>query len=112
MEARAHGAIFFGEVERGLMLEEKVLDEWVQGREVQEAFAAGGRAGAAPPSTAVQSGGEGIWARQAEEHVPEDVQGEIEFTGGVAYVERFQTRGQEEEEEGQFGVEVEQGEQR
>lgn len=37
-----------------------------------------------------------MWARQAEEHVPEDVQGEIEFTGGLKYVERFQTRGMEQ----------------
>lgn len=103
LEARAHGAIFFGEIERGLQVDEKVLDGWANGRAIQDAIAASkGGAGAAPISIA---SAEGIWARQADEHVPEDVQGEIEFTGGLKYVERFQTRGLDQEQLGAEEVE-------
>lgn len=112
LEARAHGAVFFGEVERGLAVEERVLDTWVNAREVQDRIAAGGRGGAAVVNAAASAAAtaasanasasavpvEGMWAtmRQhgAGSHVPEDVQGEIEFTGGLSYLERFAHRGQ------------------
>ena len=99
LEARAHGAIFFGEIERGLMLEEKVLDEWAGARAIQAELAAGQNGG--PAARQQPAGGaEGIWARKQEtqQFVPEDVQGEVEFTGGLKYVERFQRRAERVEE--------------
>lgn len=40
LEAQAHGATFFGEVEKQLRVEEKVLDEWKNARAIQDAFTA------------------------------------------------------------------------
>jgi hypothetical protein len=71
-----------------------VLDEWKDGREIQDRIAA--TKGQGGPRPMAGAGGEGIWASREVEHVEEDVGGEVEFTGGVAYVERFASRGQQE----------------
>lgn len=96
-EARAHGAVFFGEIQRGLHVEEQVLDGWANAREIQDQIAAATKGQGGPAAGAIRPGApstsEGIWAR-GEAVVEEDVQGEIEFTGGLNYVERFATRGE------------------
>lgn len=104
MEARAHGAVFFGPVEQGLQVEERVLDQWVNARAIQDQIASGAVGGArgspVAPTAAPQTSSEGMWGNisgsasgsASSHHVPEDVQGEIEFTGGSAYMQRFASR--------------------
>lgn len=98
LEAEAHGAEFFGEIQRGIQVEERVLDEWVGAREIQDRIAAtkgkgGGKAiagGAA--AAAVGAGDKGMWAAK-EQELSGVVGGVVEFTGGVKYVERFAQAG-------------------
>lgn len=80
-----------------MQVEERVLDEWSRAREIQEQIAASRPGQAAPGSDA------GMWAKAdgVVEEVLEPELGEVEFTGGVSYVNRFTNRGVEElEEEG------------
>lgn len=93
LQAEAHGATFFGEVQRGLQVEERVLDEWRNAREVQAQFVAasgrgGKQVGGAAAAAAGVAGDKGMWAAK-EADVSGVVGGEVEFTGGVAYVQRF-----------------------
>lgn len=85
LEAKAHGARFFSEIDRGLLVEERALDQWSNAREIQEAIAAKRPGGGAAVGIPLGLGAEGI-----EEAVVE--LGEVEFTGGLAYVERFRNR--------------------
>lgn len=85
LEARAHGAVFFGEIQRGITVEDRVLDQWTAAREIQEQIAA-------------KRPGSANLAAAAASVVPADVGDalepahQLEFTGGEAYVERFQNR--------------------
>lgn len=98
LEAKAHGAVFFGEIERGLMVEERVLDEWVNAKAIQDRIASGQTSGPAvsgptsppPPSSSARS--DGLFSGNssfAGMILPEQTQGEVEFTGGEAYAKRF-----------------------
>ena len=104
LEAQAFGATFFGEIERGVQVEERVLDEWVDARAIQDEFAAANAAGgaaaasasAASSSAAAQQAqalsaiGGVTWvappARSAATPIDD---GEGTFTGGLGYVEHF-----------------------
>ncbi|GAA6024601.1 hypothetical protein JCM11491_006041 [Sporobolomyces phaffii] len=93
LQAEAHGAVFFGEIERAVAVEENVLDEWVNAKDVAERFAVqgGGRGGAqgvAPSATAA-----GEWTpvegRPAQLGGGATDEGQAEFTGGVEYLRQF-----------------------
>lgn len=104
LEAQAFGATFFGEIQRGVQVEERVLDEWVDARAIQDEFAAANAAGgaaaasasAASSSAAAQQAqalsaiGGVTWvappARSAATPIDD---GEGAFTGGLGYVEHF-----------------------
>lgn len=96
LQAEAHGAVFFGEIQRGVQVEERVLDGWSRAREIQEQIAASRGSGQVAPGADV-----GMWARTegVEEQAVAPELGEVEFTGGVSYVDRFTNRGVEELEE-------------
>ncbi|GAA6038659.1 hypothetical protein JCM8097_009470 [Rhodosporidiobolus ruineniae] len=97
LQAQSHGGLFFGEIDRVLAVEEKVLDEWTHAREIQNSFASarGGQAAAAVASQAVVSGEQGKWApvetRPAHVLGTED---ESLFSGGVEYLQAFAKQGE------------------
>lgn len=92
MEAKSHGAIFFGEIERGLRVEERILDEWKYARDVQNKIAASrpgmniGNSSSSNSNSPDVSflGGTGL---MIESEKIED--SKVEFTGGINYVQRF-----------------------
>ncbi|KAI5477063.1 mitochondrial ribosomal protein subunit Rsm25 [Pseudohyphozyma bogoriensis] len=87
LEAQAHGAIFFTEIQHGLDLEEKALDQWINAEAIRDQFAS-----AAPGGATVSVGGiasfEGLVPEEAVRSAETD-----EFSGGRAYLERFAQRG-------------------
>ncbi|GAA5981473.1 hypothetical protein JCM10908_004119 [Rhodotorula pacifica] len=110
LEAQSFGATFFGEIERAVQVEERVLDEWVDARAIQDEFAAANAAGAAAGAAAASAsssaaaaataqaqalnGGGVTWlappAKTAATSLAasnEDFEGT--FTGGLGYVEQF-----------------------
>ncbi|GAA5827176.1 hypothetical protein JCM11251_001154 [Rhodosporidiobolus azoricus] len=91
-QASSFGAIFFGEIEKTVAVEEKILDQWVGAREVQARFAAGtgAAAGAAAAGPVAVQGVEGVWA-PAEARPAHVLGGEEEslFSGGVEYLQAF-----------------------
>ncbi|GAA5861402.1 hypothetical protein JCM3774_000237 [Rhodotorula dairenensis] len=110
LEAQAFGATFFGEIERGVQVEERVLDEWVDARAIQDEFAAanaGGGAAAAAASAAASASsaqaqaqafssaiGGVAWvappARTAATSLAAlNDDSDATFTGGLDYVEHF-----------------------
>ncbi|GAA5958566.1 hypothetical protein JCM21900_003981 [Sporobolomyces salmonicolor] len=115
LEAQSFGAIFFGEIERGVLVEEKVLDQWVRAREIQDAFAiSGGQGAVRQPAATAQA--LGMWA--PEESSPAHlggngvVEADTKFTGGIEYIEAFArtreaTQGAVRQEDGKLvGVEA------
>ncbi|GAA5888728.1 hypothetical protein JCM6882_002829 [Rhodosporidiobolus microsporus] len=92
-QATAFGAHFFGEIDRALAMEEKVLDQWENAREVQAQLQAGttGPAGApAGVGAPVVKTVEGAWA--PVEARPAHLWGGEEeslFSGGVEYLQAF-----------------------
>lgn len=86
LEAKAHGAVFFGEIERSLRLEERALDEWTKGREIQEKIAASRPAVAGAPGADLGFLGTG---QGVVGEVEVEAAGVEAFTGGVDYVQRF-----------------------
>ena len=98
LEAVSHGTIFFGEIQKGILVEEKVLDEWIDSREIERQLQSASTAnrGGVPMMTATPSsaGKADFWDanEKVKEMSPSQVQ--LEFTGGMAYVNRFAHRGQ------------------
>ncbi|GAA6058504.1 hypothetical protein JCM10212_006943 [Sporobolomyces blumeae] len=107
LEAEAFGAVLFGEIERGVTVEEKVLDEWVRAKEIQDAFAVQGGPGAsAAASTSSQvATTTGVWS--PAEALPASfasssssaagrrgvVELSSEFSGGQEYLKAFRAKG-------------------
>ncbi|KAL8284150.1 hypothetical protein RQP46_004899 [Phenoliferia psychrophenolica] len=87
LEARAHGAVFFGEIQRGILVEERVLDQWASAREIQEQIAA-----KRPGQATLAAGAVGVTPVDVADGLLAGAMGAPEFTGGEAYVERFQNR--------------------
>ena len=98
LEAHAHGATFFGALDRAVAVEERVLDEWHRAREIQEGFAAA-RGGAQGQQQQVA---QGVAAPQASVWAPAEARpafggggapgqndDESLFSGGVEYLGRF-----------------------
>jgi len=83
------------------LVEEKVLDQWINAKEIQDSFAVSGGPGAVrQQSTTVGSnqggGGGGVWS--PSESRPAQLGGgaaggEAIFTGGVEYLKGFEKRG-------------------
>ncbi|BGP12342.1 hypothetical protein JCM10213_002878 [Rhodosporidiobolus nylandii] len=96
LQAQSHGALFFGELDKTLALEEKVLDEWKDARAVQNSFASasGGTGAVANPAVGV-SAESGVWA-PVESRPAHLLGGEDEslFTGGVEYLQAFAKQGE------------------
>ncbi|GAA5862426.1 hypothetical protein JCM1840_004177 [Sporobolomyces johnsonii] len=96
LEAQSFGAVFFGEIERGVLVEEKVLDQWVRAREIQDAFAvSGGKGAVRQPAATVATQGQGVWspAESRPAHLG-GVELDTKFTGGVEYIEAFARTGE------------------
>ncbi|SGY37695.1 BQ5605_C003g01863 [Microbotryum silenes-dioicae] len=111
-EARAHGAYFFGEVERGLVSEERALDEWKDAKEIQAQLLEGesigaklGPGGGSAPMTGASSlsssltststsveGGMPWGDATRSNRVEEEPTHTYELTGGERYLERFEER--------------------
>ncbi|GAA6002615.1 hypothetical protein JCM10207_007594 [Rhodosporidiobolus poonsookiae] len=94
LEAQSFGAVFFGEIDRTLAVEERVLDEWVGAREIQNAMASAGGPGAVGKPQATVQGVSGTWA--PAEARPASVLGtedESLFSGGVEYLQAFARQG-------------------
>ncbi|SCV67964.1 BQ2448_85 [Microbotryum intermedium] len=105
-EARAHGAHFFGEVERGLVSEERALDEWKDAKTIQEQLlaqaSARGRGGNAAVAAASASSSATTVDNRAERmpwsgavgfnRIEEQPNSKYELTGGDRYLERFEAR--------------------
>ncbi|KAK4705805.1 small subunit ribosomal protein S23, partial [Phenoliferia sp. Uapishka_3] len=89
LEARAHGAVFYGEIQRGVAVEERILDQWGSAREIEEQIKAKRPGTGGVSLSAVSIGGSLI---DAGEGLVEAAGLQVEFTGGEAYVERFQNR--------------------
>ncbi|GAA5877299.1 hypothetical protein JCM16303_006235 [Sporobolomyces ruberrimus] len=98
LQAQAYGAVFFGEIERNVLVEEKVLDEWVRAKEIQDQFAVsgggnrGGQSAAAAASTASLSSlvdFSPVEGRPAQLGGGGGSTGEAVFTGGVEYLKQF-----------------------
>ncbi|GAA5899340.1 mitochondrial 37S ribosomal protein mS23 RSM25 [Sporobolomyces salmoneus] len=106
LQAQAHGATFFGEIERSVLVEEKVLDGWVRAKEVQDGFAVSG--GAGQQSQQQQSALSVMADWSPVEGRPAQLgstsaglnEGEAVFTGGREYLQQFDQRrvGSSEEE--------------
>ncbi|BGP36321.1 mitochondrial ribosomal small subunit component [Rhodotorula kratochvilovae] len=98
LEAQAHGAVFFGALDRALAVEDRVLDEWSQARAIQDGFAASAAnrgAAAAPQAAVAAQGAEGsVWA-PAEARPAFGAEDESLFSGGVEYLGRFARTGDE-----------------
>ncbi|GAA5855128.1 hypothetical protein JCM8547_002392 [Rhodosporidiobolus lusitaniae] len=95
LQAQSFGATFFGELDKTLAVEERVLDEWVNAREIQNSLAAGTGGSAGAAAAAMNAGVQaesGHWAPR--EFRPAHVLGEDEsvFTGGVEYRQAFEAR--------------------
>lgn len=98
LQAQAHGATFFGEIERSVLVEEKVLDEWVRAKEIQDGYAVQGGAGAQQqqslqPSTLTVGSEwmpvEGRPAQLGSTRAGQVSEGEAKFTGGRDYLNEF-----------------------
>lgn len=103
LQAEAHGAKFYGEIQKGINLEEKVLDEWINAREInatiQAAQAERGQSGGI--ASQINTGRASIFdaaAVVAEEEVAETLVDS--YSGGLNLVERFANRNSVESEEG------------
>lgn len=97
LQAASFGAVFFGELDKTLAVEERVLDEWVGAREIQNSFAAG--TGGAASSAAVPVGGAAVLAESgqwapAEMRPAHGIGAEDEslFSGGVEYLQAVRRR--------------------
>ncbi|GAA6051904.1 hypothetical protein JCM3770_006567 [Rhodotorula araucariae] len=100
LEAQAHGAVFFGAIDRALAVEDRVLDEWAHARAIQDGFAANAGRGAAPQASASataaaagQSAQGSPWA-PAEARPAFGAEDESLFSGGVEYLGRFARTGE------------------
>ncbi|GAA5982256.1 hypothetical protein JCM11641_006241 [Rhodosporidiobolus odoratus] len=95
LQAQSHGGIFFGELDRTLAIEERVLDEWVDAREIQNSFASAGGPGAVGQPAMGVKAESGMWAplesRPAHLLGRED---ESVFSGGVEYLQAFARKGE------------------
>ncbi|GAA5901671.1 hypothetical protein JCM8208_001572 [Rhodotorula glutinis] len=97
LEAQSHGAHFFGELDRALAVEERVLDEWSRAREIQEGLAAAGRNGGQQGQAQQQQVAQGVAAPQGSVWAPAEARpafgaahdDESLFSGGVEYLGRF-----------------------
>jgi small subunit ribosomal protein S23 len=101
LQAQSHGATFFSEIDRAVLVEGRVLDGWSRAKEIQAEIAAskgqGGRPGAPAPTAAPAPSS--IFTKPGETTDSEVMElGEVEFTGGVEYVTRFARRGLEDEQ--------------
>ena len=98
LEAVSHGMIYFGEIQKGILVEERVLDEWINAREVERQLASASTAQrGAPVSAAIPSsaGSPTFWTgANAEVLETSPSRAPLEFTGGMAYVSRFAERSQ------------------
>ncbi|GAA5922773.1 mitochondrial 37S ribosomal protein mS23 RSM25 [Sporobolomyces koalae] len=95
LQAQSHGAVFFGEIDKSVLVEERVLDEWVRAKEIQDEFAASGGANRGQPAAQPTAATTPIaWApvesRPAQLGGSNAVQGEAVFTGGVEYLNQFE----------------------
>lgn len=116
LEAQAFGATFFGEVERAVQVEERVLDEWVDARAIQDEFAAANAAGGAGAAAAAASSSASAASANAQAQALAQLGGvtwvappartaasslaasnaddaDGSFTGGLRYVEQFAAGG-------------------
>ncbi|GAA5949734.1 hypothetical protein JCM3765_007667 [Sporobolomyces pararoseus] len=99
LQAQSFGAKFFGEIERSVLVEEKVLDEWVNAKEIQDGFAIQGGQGVGqqqqPTTTTSMSDWipvEGRPAQLGSTSSSSVGEGEKVFTGGKEYLNQFKSR--------------------
>ncbi|KAM0756552.1 hypothetical protein T439DRAFT_321257, partial [Meredithblackwellia eburnea MCA 4105] len=109
-EAEAHGAVFFTEIERGVRMENKVLDEWKGAREIQMDFLAG--RGAGGPGVGGAFGRADLAGTDDAKTMVVDLGGssgevEVEFTAGRAYEDRMRRRAELLAERERVGIEEE-----
>lgn len=104
LEATCHGAVFFGEVQKGILVEERVLDEWVHAREVesriQSKLAETGRSSTPSTPISTSAGSPTFWQEMGEKEVQPEAAAPTQemFTGGEEYVRRFADRHQTSDE--------------
>lgn len=94
LQAEAHGAIFYGEIQKGINLEEKVLDEWINAREINAAIQAkqaerGGSGGIV--LSGISAASETVKAMSEDQYALENAAVGT-YTGGVDFVARFANR--------------------
>ncbi|KAK4052866.1 mitochondrial ribosomal small subunit component [Microbotryomycetes sp. JL221] len=98
LEASSHGAQFRSEIQRGIALEDKVLDEWVNYREIQDRITAGSNSGGAmlgPVAPVSNSNiGDLFVPPEAAESIAANGQSNASFTGGANYLKQFRERTQ------------------
>jgi hypothetical protein len=101
LQAESFGAVFFGEIERSVLVEEKVLDEWKNAKEIQNSFATNTtqQGGNGQQQQQQQGGGlmgvesfspvEGRPAQLGSLKGNNNHEGEAVFTGGIEYLKQF-----------------------
>ncbi|KAK4055083.1 mitochondrial ribosomal small subunit component [Microbotryomycetes sp. JL201] len=96
LEAAAHGAEFLGEIERGVTVEERVLDEWARGREILDRIAASQAAGVGAVSATVGDSSALPFSIDVDTSRLPASAPQVEFTGGSRYLERFREQQQQQ----------------